>query len=67
MTYETIDFNSNLITIWFNKADRPRSLPMTSRVRTILLARQERNPKMPFNLKQYQAQHAWRWVRKQLN
>ena len=28
LRYQDIDFSSNLLSIWFNKGDRPRSLPM---------------------------------------
>lgn len=66
LKYDDIDFDSNLISIWFNKGDRPRSIPMTSRVSSILLARQKQNPIRPFALEQFQAQNAWRWVRKQM-
>jgi integrase len=66
MTYETIDFSSNLISIWVNKGDRPRSIPMTTRVRDVLATRQVANKVMPFQFEQHQAQNAWRWVRKQM-
>ncbi len=66
MTYETIDFNSNLISIWYNKGDRPRSIPMTKRVRTLLEDRSTDKAKRPFKLKPYQAQHALRWARKEM-
>lgn len=32
---EDIDWNSNMIRVWVNKADHPRSVPMTKRVRAI--------------------------------
>lgn len=66
MAYQSIDFNSNLITIWINKGDRPRSIPMTARVKSILEARRINNPERPFTLKQHQAQNAWRWVREEV-
>lgn len=66
MSYETIDFNSGLISIWFNKGDRPRSIPMTTRVRSILESRRTGKRVKPFSLKPHQAQNAWRWARKQL-
>lgn len=66
ITYETIDFNSNLISIWFNKSDKPRSIPMTKRVRAILESRRTDKATKPFKLKPHQAQHALRWVRDQM-
>lgn len=65
LDYESINFEANLMTIWFNKGDRPRSIPMTSRVRSVLERRQSNRPK-PFNLKPYQAENSWRWVRKEM-
>lgn len=64
--YEDVNFKTNLISIWFNKADRPRSIPMTSRVKSILEARQKINPYRPFTLTKYQAGKAWGWVRKEM-
>ncbi|APG25955.1 tyrosine-type recombinase/integrase [Syntrophotalea acetylenica] len=66
LRYEDIDFNSNLISIWINKGDRPRSVPMTSRVKSTLEARQESNQEKPFSIKAHQAETAWRWVRKEM-
>jgi integrase len=39
-----IDFQQNIITIWENKADHPRSVPMTKRVRAILQRRLKVHP-----------------------
>ena len=66
LTYEDIDFDANLISIWINKGDRPRSIPMTTRTRNIIQARKVYNPYKPFDLKPYQAENAWRWVRKEM-
>jgi site-specific recombinase XerD len=66
LSYRDIDFDSNLISIWINKGDRPRSVPMTKRARGILSARQIENPTKPFALKAYQAETAWQWVRKEM-
>ncbi|PLX83672.1 MAG: site-specific integrase [Desulfuromonas sp.] len=66
MHYEDVDFDSGLISIWVNKGDRPRSIPMTRRVRGILERRRTDNPIQPFTLKPHQAETAWRWVRKEL-
>jgi integrase len=64
MHYRDIDFESNLISIWVNKGDRPRSIPMAKRVRAILEARQPSSPDKPFTLKAHQAETAWQWLRK---
>ena len=64
--YEDIDFNANLFTIWINKADRPRSIPMTKRVRAILTQRQASNPIKPFNMSMFQAENAWKSTRKKM-
>ncbi len=66
MRYEDIDFTSNLISIWINKGDRPRSVPMTNRVRRVLETRREDNPVKPFAIKDHQAETAWRSVRKEM-
>lgn len=66
LMYDDVNFESNLISIWFNKGDRPRSIPMTSRVRGIMDARKASGAQMPFCLKDYQAENAWRWVRKEM-
>ncbi len=65
LDYDSINFDTNLMSIWFNKGDRPRSIPMTSRVRGVL-DRRKSNGEKPFNLKPYQAENAWRWVRKEM-
>ena len=64
LKYEDVNFNTNLITIWINKGGRPRSIPMTKRVRQIMLTRQESTPDMPFHLNNDMAINAWQWVRK---
>jgi integrase len=66
LKYEDINFDTNLITIWINKADKPRSIPMTKRVGGILLARQEGKWVKPFSIDIDQAQKAWSWVRKRM-
>ena len=67
LKYDDINFETNLISIWFNKGDRPRSIPMTAIARCILKRRQESNPVRPFSITSYQAENAWKWVRKQMN
>lgn len=65
--FDDINFATNLISIWFNKADRPRSIPMTIRVKDILKRKHETalNIKV-FSLKKDRAEWAWRCVREQL-
>ncbi|QXE88128.1 site-specific integrase [Geomonas nitrogeniifigens] len=65
LRYEDVNFESNLISIWINKGERPRSIPMTRRVRSILEGRQHGNPK-PFRMMVYQAEYAWNWARNHL-
>lgn len=64
--FEDVNFDSNLISIWFNKGDRPRSIPMTNRVRTIMEKRKKVENEKPFHLKDHQAENAWRWVRRKM-
>ncbi|HEX3037261.1 MAG TPA: site-specific integrase [Thermodesulfobacteriota bacterium] len=64
--YKDIDFQSNLISIWVNKGSKPRSIPMTKRVRTILESRRASNPEKPFTIKAHQAETAWGWLRKEM-
>ena len=66
LKYEDISFDNNLISIWVNKGGRPRSIPMTKRVRAIMEARQSRDKFKPFHLKSDMAVTAWQWVRKQM-
>lgn len=66
MKYEDISFDNNLISIWINKGDRPRSLPMTKRVRTILEARQQNNKIKPFSITSYQTENSWKVVRRKM-
>ena len=63
LRYEDINFEANLISIWVNKGDRPRSIPMTSRVRTMLATRKTEGASKPFNIDRDQAENAWTWVR----
>lgn len=64
ITYQDINFETNLLTSWINKGEKPRSLPMTSRARGILLERKNRGLTQPFTLNIDQAERAWTWVRK---
>ncbi len=64
LRYEDINWDTNLISVWINKGDKPRSIPMTNRVGGILLARQVGNPLKPFNINIDKVETAWKWVRK---
>jgi integrase len=66
LKYDDVNYETNLISIWINKGDRPRSIPMTSRVRTILMTRQKTDKTKPFNVTIDQADKAWAWVRKEM-
>jgi len=63
LKYEDINFTTNLISIWVNKGDKPRSLPMTKRARAILEERQHINKHKPFTISIHEAERAWQWVR----
>jgi integrase len=64
--FDDVDFESNLISIWYNKGDRPRSIPMTERVKRLLKYRRHIDIEKPFSLTKYQADKAWEWVRKEM-
>jgi Site-specific recombinase XerD len=66
LKYEDINFVANLITIWINKGDKPRSIPMTERVRTILERRRANGAVKPFTITRDQAERAWSWTRKRM-
>jgi Site-specific recombinase XerD len=66
LKYEDINWDTNLISIWINKGDKPRSIPMTKRVRGILSTRQDGNWLKPFTIDIYQAQKAWNWARRRM-
>jgi len=67
MTYkENINFTTNLIVSYKNKSDRPKSVPMTNRVKEILTRRQIDNPTRPFTITKYQADFMWTRMKKQL-
>ena len=65
ITYQDINFETNLLTSWINKGEKPRNIPMTSRARTILLNRNNGGNR-PFTLTIDQAEKAWSWVRNQM-
>ncbi len=66
LRYEDINFETNLISIWINKGDRPRSIPMTERVGAILKSRRVNGAIKPFTIDKHQAGNAWDWVRKEM-
>ena len=59
-----VNFESNLIHIWFNKADKPRSIPMTSRVREIMEKQCADRIGRVFPVKQDLLSRAWNSARK---
>jgi len=66
LRYEDINFETNLISIWINKGDRPRSIPMTERVGTILQHRKINGVTKPFAIDIHQSENAWNWARKEM-
>jgi len=48
LSVRDVDLNENIISIWQNKGDLPRSVPMTDRVRQIIEARCERSRGLVF-------------------
>ena len=63
VTYKQISFEANLITSWVNKGKKPKSIPMTDRVRAIMLKRSVNAAQQPFNMTVAQVERAWSWVR----
>jgi integrase len=66
LTYEDVDFENNLLTIWISKNGKARSIPLTKRTRSILHTRHVSNPVKPFSMKSYQVSTAWNWARKEM-
>ena len=66
LKYEDVNFTCNLISIWVNKGDKPRSIPMTRRVRAILEERQHIDGMKPFTLSVDEAERAWQWMRAEM-
>lgn len=67
LKYEDINYTTNLLTIWYNKGDRPRSIPMTRRVRNIFEKRQAKDSIKPFTINKDKAELAWKWVRAEMH
>jgi integrase len=59
-----IDLKNNMITIWLNKADKPRSIPMTARVRAIMKTRKDKSRLFEINM--VQADYVWARMREEL-
>jgi len=66
LPWKDIDFESGLITIWLNKTAKPRSIPMTKRVKEILARREQTNPDQPWTFTLWQIDKVWKWIRKEL-
>jgi integrase len=65
LEYQDVDFDLKLIRIWKNKADIPRSVPMTNRVYVILKQRQKFHK--PFSLSIDQVEGYWAKVRRHMH
>lgn len=61
-----LDFTTGMMTIWDNKANKPRSVPMTKRVRQILKKRFDAATVKLFAMDIYQMNNAWNWARKEM-
>jgi integrase len=64
LLYKDIDFNSKMIRIWKNKADEPKSVPLTNRAYETLKRRDKQVFKC-FNVDQVEKR--WKKVRKVMN
>jgi integrase len=60
-----VDFENKLITIWINKTDKPRSIPMTDRAYKILQARAKEGPRL-FPIPQASVHKVWDWIRRNM-
>ena len=64
LSLEWRDVTEGAITIWENKSDHPRSIPMTKRVQLIFEERRTRGIEKPFCMvKQTTFNHIWEYVR----
>lgn len=66
LQWRDVDFITGLISIWENKAEKPYSIPMTTRVQSILKKRFESGLKKPFPIGQSTFQHVFTRVRVKL-
>lgn len=60
------DVTDQLITIWVNKSDRPRSIPMTDRVKEIVNRRFKMSDRL-IDLSRDQVSHYWKKMRQYMN
>ena len=65
METRDVDLDKRLISIWVNKTDLPRSIPMTSRVLAILRARAKEGVRL-FPFTQTSVHIVWRWLRRRM-
>jgi integrase len=66
LKYEDVNFDSNLISIWVNKGDLPRSIPMTKRTKVLLEERKQISVLKSFTISIHEAERAWQWVRAEM-
>lgn len=65
LEYNRVDFNLNSLTVLITKNKKPKAIPMTDRVRTILLSRKAQGVSCPFGeLDSNQADKLWVKIRK---
>jgi len=62
LEWRDINFDQNLVTFWDTKNGQPRSIPMTSRVKTMLNNRLGNFVK-PFPFNQAHVNHTWSFIR----
>jgi integrase len=60
---EDVNFETNMISVWENKSDKPRSIPMTKYVLRILATRSRLGCGMYFPYSIDQCQHYWQKMR----
>ena len=64
LEYSRVNFELNSLTVLITKSKKPKAIPMTDRVRTILLSRKAQGSKMPFGeLDSNQADKLWVKIR----
>ena len=66
ITYNDVNYNTGMIHIWFNKADRPRSIPMTKRVKALLERKQVDGVINVFSITKDQCEQSWKWMRRHI-
>ncbi len=64
LEFKDVDYKTGMIHFWKTKQKKPYSVPMTNRVRAILMARRMKNFSKPFNISIDQVEHAWQRIRK---